>query len=192
MIERDAERPEEPSSVDEPAAPSIDELLRDARRDVDETAERPGEAGAALLLGVVVEARSLDRPGRVLVRWRDARGVGHERWLRSACERPLEPGDAVVLGKPANWGGWVVTGALQGGAAARAPRAPALAAEPGALEVRVDGRRVELEGHEEVVLRCGEASITLRRDGRVEIRGTSVETDAVGTNRIKGGVVEIN
>lgn len=60
------------------------------------------------------------------------------------------------------------------------------------LEARVDGRRVELDGRDEVVLRCGEASITLRRNGRILIRGVQVETRASGLNRIKGGSVAIN
>ena len=38
----------------------------------------------------------------------------------------------------------------------------------------------------------GPASITLRRNGRVVIKGTYVETHSEGTNRIKGGQVQIN
>jgi hypothetical protein len=60
------------------------------------------------------------------------------------------------------------------------------------VEARVDGRRVELEGRDEVVLTCGQASITLRRNGRILIRGVHVETRARGVNRIKGGSVAIN
>lgn len=62
------------------------------------------------------------------------------------------------------------------------------------VEATVDGkpRVIELEGAEEVTLRCGQASITLRRDGKVLIRGSYVETRATGTNRIKGGSVQIN
>lgn len=56
----------------------------------------------------------------------------------------------------------------------------------------VDGARVVLEGRDEVVIRCGEASITLRRNGKVVVRGLYVETHAAGTNRIKGGSVKIN
>jgi hypothetical protein len=56
----------------------------------------------------------------------------------------------------------------------------------------VDGKRVLLEGEDEVVLRCGAASITLRRNGKIVIRGTYVESHAAGTNRIKGGSVRIN
>jgi hypothetical protein len=59
-------------------------------------------------------------------------------------------------------------------------------------EARVDGRRVVLEANDEIVLKCGEASITLRRNGRVVIRGVYVETRARGVNRVKGGSVAIN
>jgi hypothetical protein len=60
------------------------------------------------------------------------------------------------------------------------------------LDARVDGRRVEIEAADEIVLRCGQASIVLRRNGRVVIRGTYVETRSRGVNRVKGGSVEIN
>jgi hypothetical protein len=56
----------------------------------------------------------------------------------------------------------------------------------------VDGKRVELRAEEEIVLTCGDASITLRANGRVVIRGAYVETRAAGVNRIKGGTVLIN
>jgi hypothetical protein len=69
-------------------------------------------------------------------------------------------------------------------------RAPAAAPRP--TEARLDGKRVVLEGKEEVVLRCGNSSITLRADGKLVIRGAYVETRASGTNRIKGGAVKIN
>jgi hypothetical protein len=72
-----------------------------------------------------------------------------------------------------------------------AAEAPASDAEPRLLAT-VDGKRVVVEGHDEIVLRCGEASITLRRNGRVVIRGTYVETRSRGVNRIRGGSVQIN
>jgi hypothetical protein len=60
------------------------------------------------------------------------------------------------------------------------------------VEADADGRRVRLEAQEEVVLQCGLSSITLKRNGKVVIRGTYIETYASGTNRIKGGNVRIN
>lgn len=71
---------------------------------------------------------------------------------------------------------------------------PALEAElpTEGLAAVVDGKRVHLEGQDEVVLRCGKASITMRRNGRIVIRGVQVESRATGRNRIKGGAVLIN
>jgi hypothetical protein len=60
------------------------------------------------------------------------------------------------------------------------------------IEALVDGDRIVIEGRDEIVLRCGQASITLRRNGRVIVRGTYVETRSEGVNRIKGGTVKIN
>ena len=76
-----------------------------------------------------------------------------------------------------------------------APRAAEDAGAPvgqPAFEARLDGDRVVLEGKREIVLKCGEASITLRRDGKMVLRGAYVETYAKGVNRIKGGSVKIN
>jgi hypothetical protein len=63
---------------------------------------------------------------------------------------------------------------------------------PQAIEVDVDGRRVRIVAQDEIVLQCGSASITLRRNGRIVVKGTYVETYSEGTNRIKGGQVRIN
>jgi hypothetical protein len=61
-----------------------------------------------------------------------------------------------------------------------------------AIEVDADGKRVRLVAKDEIVLECGKASITLRRNGRVIVKGTHVETNSEGTNRIKGGQVRVN
>lgn len=58
--------------------------------------------------------------------------------------------------------------------------------------VHVDGKRVVLEGQEEVVLKCGEASITLTRNGKVVIRGKYLLSRSSGINRILGGSVQVN
>lgn len=63
---------------------------------------------------------------------------------------------------------------------------------PGEREAQVDGERIVLTGEKEIELRCGAASISLTRSGKVVIRGVYVETRAKGTNRIKGGAVQIN
>jgi hypothetical protein len=59
-------------------------------------------------------------------------------------------------------------------------------------DVIVDGERVTFDAKEEIVLRCGKASITLTRAGKVLIRGEYVLSRSSGVNRIKGGSVQIN
>jgi hypothetical protein len=56
----------------------------------------------------------------------------------------------------------------------------------------VDGKRVLIEGRDEIVFRCGKASITLRRNGKVVIRGTRIESVSRGLQRVLGAAVEIN
>ena len=59
-------------------------------------------------------------------------------------------------------------------------------------EARLDGKRLTFEAAEEIVLRCGSASLTLNRNGRVQLKGTYVLSHSTGTNRIRGGSVQIN
>jgi Domain of unknown function (DUF6484) len=63
---------------------------------------------------------------------------------------------------------------------------------PGAVEARVDGERVEFTAEKEIVFRCGKASITLTRAGKIIIDGTHLLSRSSGANRIKGGSVQIN
>jgi hypothetical protein len=60
------------------------------------------------------------------------------------------------------------------------------------VNVELDGEKLVLTGRREIVLRCGGASITLTRAGKVLIRGEYVLTRSKGVNRIKGGSVQIN
>jgi len=74
---------------------------------------------------------------------------------------------------------------------------PVVAAVPAAIEparVRVDGEheRLVLSAEREIVLQCGESSITLTRAGKVLIRGRHILSQASGYNRIKGAAIGIN
>ncbi|HEV7915443.1 MAG TPA: DUF6484 domain-containing protein [Albitalea sp.] len=69
---------------------------------------------------------------------------------------------------------------------------PATGAGAQPLSVQADDERVLISAEREVVLKCGDASITLTRAGRVLIRGTFVLSHASGCNRIKGAAVDIN
>ena len=59
-------------------------------------------------------------------------------------------------------------------------------------EVQLDGEYLTFTAKEQIVFRCGKASITLTRAGKVLIRGSYVLSRSSGANRIKGGSVQIN
>ena len=66
---------------------------------------------------------------------------------------------------------------------------------PGAAAQAVasaDGQRIELSAEKEIVLRCGKASITLTRAGKIILRGAYLLARSSGVNRIQGGSVQIN
>jgi hypothetical protein len=130
-----------------------------------------------LLLGEIVDLTTPQFPKEVLVRWLAGDGTFVEKRLRAIRGLVLQKADQVLLQRPGNTAEWIVTQAI---------------ATPQPLETRVQRKRITLEGHDEVVLRCGEASVTLRRNGRLVLRGTYVESRSKGTNRIKGGSVLIN
>ena len=56
----------------------------------------------------------------------------------------------------------------------------------------IDGERIVLAAKKEIVLKCGKASITLTKAGKVLIRGAYLLNRSSGVNRIKGGSVQIN
>ena len=60
------------------------------------------------------------------------------------------------------------------------------------LEVTMDGEKVRLQAEHDIELRCGKASITLRYDGRIEVRGTHILSASRGPNRVKGATVALN
>lgn len=59
-------------------------------------------------------------------------------------------------------------------------------------EVTIDGKRISFEAENEIVLKCGKASITLTKAGKVLIKGEYVLSHSSGENRIRGGAVSIN
>lgn len=63
---------------------------------------------------------------------------------------------------------------------------------PGQVEIDADGERMIVSAKEQLVVRCGKASITLTKAGKVLIQGTYVSSRSTGVNKIKGGSVQLN
>jgi hypothetical protein len=79
----------------------------------------------------------------------------------------------------------VVTGFLQPVGLSQPDRAEA-------IDVHVDGDRLVLQGREEIELRCGHASIVLRRSGEIEIRGEKIVSRSRGANVVTGATIRLN
>jgi hypothetical protein len=67
-----------------------------------------------------------------------------------------------------------------------------LAEAPAHVQVDADGERMVVNAREQLVLRCGKASITLTKAGKVLIEGSYVSSRSTGVNRVKGGSVQLN
>lgn len=70
--------------------------------------------------------------------------------------------------------------------------APLKDAEQQPVEAEVDGRRQVIEAEQQIVLRCGEASITLTKAGKIILRGKHLVSRSSGVNRILGGSIQMN
>jgi hypothetical protein len=96
--------------------------------------------------------------------------------------------DVVVLFEQGNPRQPIVIGVVQGSG----PRLAGASEAAPLVSVDVDDDRIELKAERQIVLRCGEASITLTRAGKVIIKGTYVLSRSSGYNKIKGAAIDIN
>lgn len=114
--------------------------------------------------------------GEIAVRVEGRRGhVVCDFLQTSRAEHPLlQAGDRVLL-------------LLPEGPNAR----PAVIGKVGAYR-RPDRRQVVIDADEELIIRCGEGSITIRKGGQVVIKGLDIVSNARNRNRVRGASVQIN
>lgn len=95
--------------------------------------------------------------------------------------------EVVVLFDGGNTQAPIVMGVIDPLALVAATRSP----EP-SVTVQADGERHVVNAEREIVLRCGDASITLTRAGKVIIKGNYILSRSTGYNKIKGAAIDIN
>jgi hypothetical protein len=149
----------------------------------------PIEAATAALAGVVVgELIALDEDGATpLVRHDGQPGTAalrarttvdlHGAHIGAGVLLLFERGDAarpIVIGVLRDRAGWP------------------LPTPPAQVAVEADGERLVVTAREQLVLRCGKASLTLTKAGKVLIEGTYLLSRSSGVNKIKGGSVQLN
>jgi hypothetical protein len=64
--------------------------------------------------------------------------------------------------------------------------------DPPPMEIPSDGERVVIRADREILLTCGDGSLSMKKDGRIVIRGTDIVSRASNSNKIKGSHVDIN
>lgn len=64
--------------------------------------------------------------------------------------------------------------------------------QPPPVEVSVDQERLQLVGKKEIELRCGKASILLKANGKIILKGTHLISRSSGPNKIKGASISLN
>lgn len=79
----------------------------------------------------------------------------------------------------------LIIGRLAGADAQSTSKAPP-------LELESDGRTLQVAAHDQLTLRCGKASITLTADGHIVLKGRQILSQASGSNRIRGGSIQLN
>jgi Domain of unknown function (DUF6484) len=118
---------------------------------------------------------------------------GHPIPARALGE--LDPNDAgrpvVLLFERGETTQPIIIGLLQPQPTSQASRGQR-EAEKKAIEVIADGEKLVLTARKQIDLKCGKASITLTRAGKILICGEYVLSRSSGVNRIQGGSVQIN
>ncbi len=156
-----------------------------------------GEIAGAPSGLVVAVIEGADKDGRPLLRWGATQRKGRPArvvWMQTSPDWAACTGLRAIAGfedgdedKP------ILLGLLDSPPAADASEMTVRVEAPGRPdEARLDGERVVLSADKEIVLKCGKASITLTRAGKVLIRGAYLLNRSSGVNRIKGGSVQIN
>jgi hypothetical protein len=155
-----------------------------------ETAART--AGNSLLVGQVVEVSA---NGRAIVDYPgNEAGPSEANSILTAeqCgDQSSLVGTPALLWIDATTGTPVILGLIHDQLVAKKP-SKRQTAKSKAVEVRVDGDQLVLEAKQQIELRCGDSSITLRQDGKILIKGAELVSRASRSNRIKGASVEIN
>lgn len=173
--------------------------MRDEQQQSNELETDSADGGFAPGEIVIGELIGFDAHGRPLVDFNDNTGpdplaaistqaltathVGRQVALLFANGDPASP---VIMG--------LIHNPLDDMLDAFAAETSAAGAEESAVshEVSVDDKRLLIEAQEEIVLRCGEASITLTKAGKVLIKGKYLSNRSSGVNRILGASVQVN
>jgi hypothetical protein len=121
------------------------------------------------------ELLAIEEDGGLLVRTTDGFEF-HCDWLENSqnANINLQPGDRLLCLPPTEHEPGIVLGRI------------------GKYQKPQPQQNVTIEASETLTLKCGEASVELRKDGKAMVKGEDVLLRAKGTQRIRAGTVAIN
>jgi hypothetical protein len=121
------------------------------------------------------ELLALEEDGGLLVRTTDGFEF-HCDWLENSqnANINLQPGDRLLCLPPTEHEPGIVLGRI------------------GKYQKPQPQQNLTIEATETLTLKCGEASVELRKDGKAMVKGEDVLLRAKGTQRIRAGTVAIN
>jgi hypothetical protein len=127
------------------------------------------------LKSLTAELFAIDEEGALLVRTTDGFEF-HCDWLENSqnANINLQPGDRLLCLPPTEHEPGIVLGRI------------------GKYQKPQPQQNVTIEASETLTLKCGEASVELRKDGKAMVKGEDVLLRAKGTHRIRAGTVAIN
>jgi hypothetical protein len=122
-----------------------------------------------------VELKIIDENGNLLVRATNGFEFKCD-WLENSqnANINLQPGDRLLCLPPTEHEPGIVLGRI------------------GKYQKPQPQQNVTIEASETLTLKCGEASVELRKDGKAMVKGEDVLLRAKGTQRIRAGTVAIN
>lgn len=139
---------------------------------------------------VIARLKTSNNPNEILVEWegfesKPARllsSVNRSELLKKAAHGQ----DVLVIFVHGNLDEPVILGMMENSSEER------VIMQEGPVDALIDGERVVIRAETEMVFTCGEGSITLRKDGKIVMKGKDILSQAYGVNKIKGGDVQLN
>lgn len=174
---------------DDPFVPQPPSTLAEDR-DFEALSQRPVQAPAAppVLAPAVGRLHGFDLLERPLVSALTAApGAVHPARTTVPLKRAMLGREVLVAFENGSIDQPIIVGVIE----PHALQEVAIPPTPG-VSVVADGERHQIEAEREIVLKCGDASITLTRAGKVIIRGTYILSRSTGYNKIKGAAIDIN
>lgn len=172
----------------------VSQLETDAAASVTESAQ-PG-----LLIGKLV---SLNGQGNPMIAYDEKTRHHPVEALTTVALTMASIGQDVAISFAQNQGGTpivmgvirrVLDDVLNLGASPAPAEADPISSESGKPkpEILVDGNKLEISAAEEITLRCGKASITLNKAGKILIKGEHMLNRTSGAYKVKSGSIQLN